>query len=226
MSDVSRRRLVEAATHELHTPLTAILGYQELLADGVYGELAEPAREAVIRIGRSAQHLMSLIDGLLDAILVEADDLELDLEDVFLGDVVGAAVEATRDLADDRGFSVQVALPAGVRPLRTDPVRLRRSLELILITLIRYAETATGLEIGGEPGDAVRLTFGPARLTPDMLRPDPSVRASSDRLSLRLAVAQRVLAALGGGLELAPADGLSHVVVHLPAAAPERASPD
>ena len=72
------RDLIGVLGHELRTPLAAILGYQELLADGLYGELNDRQREPVNRIQQSAQQLIHLLDGLqelADAGACEADEI-------------------------------------------------------------------------------------------------------------------------------------------------------
>src|SRR5687768_8696407 len=58
------RDLIGVLGHELRTPLAAILGYQELLSDGLYGDLSDRQREPVERIHQSAQQLLHLLDGL------------------------------------------------------------------------------------------------------------------------------------------------------------------
>jgi signal transduction histidine kinase len=64
-------------SHELSTPLNAILGFSELLLDGIYGEPPEKMRSAVERIQRNGRHLLGLINDVLDLSKIEAGQLRL-----------------------------------------------------------------------------------------------------------------------------------------------------
>ena len=107
------RGLIDVVAHELRTPLAAILGYQELMADGLYGPLPKGIDDAVHRIGRSARQLLSLVDG-LD--LLDADSQEpavgaaaFDVSTVFEALAPGVQEDATA-----RGLTLaEIALKLG-----------------------------------------------------------------------------------------------------------------
>ena len=79
-------------SHELRTPLNAILGYTELIMDEIYGEVPEKIREVLDRVQKSGQHLLGLINAVLDLSKIEAGQLILSLDDYSIAEVVYTAL--------------------------------------------------------------------------------------------------------------------------------------
>lgn len=210
------RRYLESAAHELHTPLTAILGYQELLAEGIYGELDPGAADAVTRIGRAGTQLMQLIDGLLDVLFLESESLRLEAVDVEIGPLLEEVIGEARGAAQERGADFPAEVPPGLPVVRTDPERLRRVIALALLAAFRASSGATmPIEVRDER--PVRVLVRGSSLSPGVLEPELDREPGSDRLSLRLAVARRVMHGLGGSLELAAeTDGTVTIEMTLP----------
>ena len=71
-------------SHELRTPLNAVLGYTELMQDGLYGELAPETKEVLVRIQANGNHLLGLINDVLDLSKIEAGQLVLSIDDYSL----------------------------------------------------------------------------------------------------------------------------------------------
>lgn len=219
MSDARlSHRYLESAAHELHTPLTAILGYQELLADGIYGDLEPEAHEAVTRIGRAGNHLMQLIDGLIDVLFLESKSLRLDAVDVEIGAFLGDVVSEARLAAQERGADFPGELPLPLQTVRTDPERLRRAFALAFIAAIRASSGARmPVRVSATDDGPVRVVVSGTALSPAALEPELDREPGADRLSLRLAVARRILAALGGELQLREeSDGTGTLELRLP----------
>jgi PAS domain S-box-containing protein len=76
-------------SHELRTPLNAVSGYVDLLEMGVRGPVTEPQREDLRRIRRASQHLLSLINDILNYARLEAGSVELHLSDIPIADALG-----------------------------------------------------------------------------------------------------------------------------------------
>ena len=81
-------------SHELRTPLNAVLGYTELILDDIFGEVPPPIREMLERVKTNGQHLLGLINDVLDLSKIEAGQLTLSLGDYAMGEVVHAVVSA------------------------------------------------------------------------------------------------------------------------------------
>lgn len=191
----ARDHFFDLATHELRSPLAAILGYQELLQDGAYGDLDDAAAEPVTRIGRSARHLLNLIDGIIELSRLRAGGLRPELEPVNTAVLLSGIADAFRSHATDRGLEPRVTLPEGLPTITSDPDRLLRALDLFLTSAIKHpAGREIHLDVRSD-GDDLRVRIHPTEFSLRDQDPDPEVR-----LGIRLAVAERVAELLGGGL--------------------------
>ncbi len=115
----AQERFFELVTHELRSPLSAILGYQELLEDGVYGSLDDVAAEPVERIGRSARHLVNLVEGLVELTRLRTGTLRPDLEPLGLGVLLSSVADAFRTQLRERGLEPIVHMPDALPAVRT-----------------------------------------------------------------------------------------------------------
>ena len=93
-------------SHELRTPLNSVLGFTELLVDGIYGELPDKAKTTVARVQANGRHLLGLINDVLDLSKIEAGQLTLTLEDYSVGQVVRSTVAAVEPLARAKGLNL------------------------------------------------------------------------------------------------------------------------
>jgi signal transduction histidine kinase len=105
-------------SHELRTPLAAVLGYAELLREGIYGALPETSVPILSRIRSNGQHLLGLINTVLDISKIEAGQFKLNLAEYALGSIVETVMVATESLAAAKklAFKTDVAkeLPYGL----------------------------------------------------------------------------------------------------------------
>lgn len=192
---------LDLATHELRSPLSAILGYQELLADGAYGELDEPMAEAIERIGRSARHLLHLIDGLVELSRIRSGTLRPDVETVNLGVLLSSVADAFRTAARDRGLEPHVEMPPALPSIRSDQTRLLRAFDLLITSAVKYP---AGRDIAfrvSVAGDRITTRIDGTELTPGHPAEDLAVR-----LGIRLAVVDGMARVLGGALVLEEGD--------------------
>jgi signal transduction histidine kinase len=88
-----------------------VLGYTELLVDGIYGQLPEKALGVLERILTNGKHLLGLINDVLDLSRIEAGQLTLSVEDYAMPAVVHSVVSATEVLAKAKGLSLLVSVP-------------------------------------------------------------------------------------------------------------------
>ena len=83
-------------SHELRTPLNAIMGFSEVLTDGLMGDLPEHQRALIGNIFSSGEHLLALINDILDLSKVEAGKMSLDLEPVQMSSLFRAVSPSSR----------------------------------------------------------------------------------------------------------------------------------
>jgi len=113
-------------SHELRTPLNAVLGFAHLLESGVIAPSSPGFRGALAQIATSSQHLLQLIDSMLDFAKSELGRLEFRPEPVDLTRLIGEVVELQQVSASRRGLGITLHIGDGVGTIHADPVRLRQ----------------------------------------------------------------------------------------------------
>jgi protein-histidine pros-kinase len=131
----AKDRFLASMSHELRTPLNAIIGFTGTLLMRLPGPLTLEQEKQLGTVQTSAKHLLSLINDLLDLTKIESGTVELHLEPVPCQNVIQEVVTALRPLAEGKGLTFDVTLPAINLMVHTD----RRALSQILINLTNNA---------------------------------------------------------------------------------------
>ncbi|MGJ8570644.1 MAG: sensor histidine kinase [Hoeflea sp.] len=144
-SNDSKTRFLAAVSHELRTPLNAIIGFSDILAREMFGKFSdERQREYVGLIHQSGQHLLSLVNTMLDMSKIEAGRYEVFVEAFPIADVIDNCDAMLRLQASNRGVTLTRRLARGAD---TDVVADRSAVQQILINLVGNAIKFT--EAGG-----------------------------------------------------------------------------
>ncbi len=130
-------------SHELRTPLNSVLGFTELLVDGIYGELPERAKATVSRVQANGRHLLGLINDVLDLSKIEAGQLTLAIEDYAVGQIVHSAVTAVEPLARAKGLSLAATVAENLPLGLGDERRLTQVLMNLAGNAVKFTETGT-----------------------------------------------------------------------------------
>ncbi|PLZ03081.1 hybrid sensor histidine kinase/response regulator [Burkholderia sp. WAC0059] len=139
----AKSRYVTGLSHELRTPLNSILGYAQLLLQAK-DELPTGRQHAVQTILRSGEHLLALVDGLLDVARIEAGKLQLNVTKVSLPDFIAHIASMLRPLAAEKALNFEVQ--AGSRlpqVVRSDEKCMRQILTNLIVNAIRFTPTGT-----------------------------------------------------------------------------------
>jgi len=136
--DRLKNEFLASMSHELRTPLNSIIGYAEVMLDGVDGELPDEAMEDVQAIYDSGKHLLSMINDILDLAKIEAERLELDRTALPLAVVVEEVQRATAILVKDKPVEIKVELPADLPTIYADHVRLRQILNNLVSNAVKF----------------------------------------------------------------------------------------
>src|SRR5207253_1526467 len=115
-------------SHELRTPLNAILGFSQVLQKRLFGELSEKQGEYVEDIRSSGNHLLSLINDVLDLSKVEAGQIELEVAPFSLREAVERGVAMVRERASKNGVALAAETEPGVQVVSGDARRTRQIL--------------------------------------------------------------------------------------------------
>jgi signal transduction histidine kinase/CheY-like chemotaxis protein/CHASE3 domain sensor protein len=146
-------------SHELRTPLNAILGFSELMLDGAAEAFDESTRrEFLLTIHKSGQHLLGLINDVLDISKIEAGHLELRLEPLLIADVIDDVLGSVRSLATSKRIAlVADAQDRGV--VTADPQRLKQILLNLLSNALKFTESGGTVAVSARRmGDEMRIS--------------------------------------------------------------------
>ena len=140
-------------SHELRTPLNAIIGFSEVLNERMFGELNEKQGEYLKDIHASGQHLLSLINDILDLSKIEAGRMELELADFDLPAAMDNAVTLVRERASRRGITLQRVVGERVGAIRGDERKIRQVLLNLLSNAIKFTPEGGRVEVAAALAD-------------------------------------------------------------------------
>ncbi|MCK6538971.1 MAG: PAS domain S-box protein [Anaerolineales bacterium] len=138
-------------SHELRTPLNAIIGLSESLAEKTVGELNEKQAKYVGVIAESGQHLLELINDILDLAKIEAGQIRLDRDKVNVSAVCQSGLRMIHQLANKKNLEVSFEMDAGLGLIRADERRLKQMLVNLLSNAVKFTPEGgrIGLEVRG-----------------------------------------------------------------------------
>jgi len=199
-------------SHELRTPLNGMLGFSELLVDGLYGELPEKALEVMDRIQKDGKHLLGLINDVLDISKIDAGQLHLFIEDYSLESIVESVVASTGSLAHAKAIELKADVAPDLPIGRGDSRRLTQVLLNIVGNAIKFTDTGSvevrAKEVNGHFTIAVQDTgpgISPAdqgRIFGEFQQVDNSITREKGGTGLGLSIARRLVDVHGGRIDL------------------------
>jgi len=133
-----KSRFLASASHELRTPLTAIIGFSELLGGQTAGQLNDKQQRYAQNILVSGQHLLLLINDILDLSKIEAGKMALNLQAVDLHTLAESTAAVVEQQAQQAGLVLEVRLPPAIAPLIADPRQVRQILLNLLTNAIKF----------------------------------------------------------------------------------------
>jgi PAS domain S-box-containing protein len=139
-------------SHELRTPLNAILGLSESLAEQTAGPLNEKQQRYVTTISESGQHLLSLINDILDLAKIESGQIVLNIDEIDLKRVCQASLRMINELAHKKNQKVLLELDASIDSIWADERRLKQMLVNLLSNAVKFTpeNRQLGLEVHGD----------------------------------------------------------------------------
>jgi signal transduction histidine kinase/CheY-like chemotaxis protein len=137
--DRMKTQFLANMSHELRTPLNSIIGFSRVMLKGIDGPLTELQQTDLTSIYNSGQHLLNLINSILDMSKIEAGKMDLSFEEVSLPAAFEAALSGARVLIEDKPVELRSELSGEVPTVWADPQRVRQ----ILINLVANAEKFT-----------------------------------------------------------------------------------
>ncbi|MBN1430684.1 MAG: GAF domain-containing protein [Anaerolineae bacterium] len=137
--DKLKNEFLASMSHELRTPLNSIIGYSELMIDGIGEEIDPMSLEDLKSIHSSGQYLLALINDVLDLAKIEAGRLELNKSEVNFTELAPEIMEATRVLTQEKpNIKLEMDIPENTPILYADPLRLRQIVWNLLSNAIKF----------------------------------------------------------------------------------------
>jgi PAS domain S-box-containing protein len=133
-----KSEFLASMSHELRTPINALIGYASLMLDRIYGDLTPRQEEGLNRIQGAAQHLLALINDILDLAKIEAGRMPLHLDDVRLGDIMTEISQQIEPLVKKKKLTFSVEMPTGDLVLHTDRTKVKQILLNLLSNAVKF----------------------------------------------------------------------------------------
>jgi signal transduction histidine kinase/HAMP domain-containing protein len=136
--DKLKSEFLATISHELRTPLNSVLGYSEIILEGIDGPIGPEAEEDVRAIHENGQHLLKLINDVLDLAKIEAGRMTLDLEDVPLPPLIDKILTANAGLLAGKPLTMTTDVSPDLPPVEADPLRLQQVLNNLISNAVKF----------------------------------------------------------------------------------------
>src|SRR5262249_33663167 len=134
-------------SHELRTPLNAIIGFSEVLNERMFGELNEKQEEYLQDIHASGQHLLSLINDILDLSKIEAGRMERELADFHLPTAIDNALILVRERAGRRGIRLGSTIDKSLATICADERKVKQVLLNLLSNALKFTPEGGRIDV-------------------------------------------------------------------------------
>ena len=156
----AKSEFLSRMSHELRTPMNAILGFAQLLTMSQKEPLSAVQKERVKQIVKGGEHLLGLINEILDMSRIEAGRVQISPEPVSLRDIIQEAIDLTAPLADSRSIQIQLNLEMKGNPfVMADRQRLKQILLNLLSNAVKYNRPGGFVAIHCEPTQPDRAAW-------------------------------------------------------------------
>ncbi|TEU00101.1 MAG: response regulator [Anaerolineales bacterium] len=149
-ADRLKSQFLANMSHELRTPLNSIIGFSRVILKGIDGPVTENQEQDLSAIYNAGQHLLGLINDILDLSKIEAGKMELTFSEVDLPEIIRGVMSTAVGLVKDKPIELVLDLPDDLPSIQADNIRLRQ----ILLNLV---SNATKFTDEGHIGISVRL---------------------------------------------------------------------
>jgi signal transduction histidine kinase len=207
-----KTEFLASMSHELRTPLSAILGFADLLATSPKETLSLRARESLERIKRNGEHLLSLINDILDLAKAEAGRLDVRFAPVNIPQLARACVAEVDSLRASTDVQLRADVGEAMVELRTDVQRVRQILLNLLSNALKFTQRGEVVLAVEETADDVRLAVSdtgigiPEHAIGELFREFHQLDVGDGRkypgTGIGLALSRRLARALGGEIEV------------------------
>lgn len=229
-----RNKFVATVSHELRTPLTSILGYADLAAEETDGSPVMDEYLSVIQ--RNSQHLLSLVEELLQEQQVRMGESGCHPERLRVAELVSAAVESQQPQAHGKQQTLTAHVEVDTPPIWSEPSRIMQVISNLITNALKYTPPGGAVDVTTHTGSgSVGFTVtddGPgmeaddaAKIFSPFYRTRSATRSSAGGVGLGLSICRAIVEAHGGHIAVTTAPGAgTSIFVSLPLSAEQEAA--
>ncbi|HEU5208557.1 MAG TPA: ATP-binding protein [Longimicrobiales bacterium] len=218
-------------SHELRTPINVILGYTSLMRERIYGVLTDQQDEALAKVYNTSQHLLELINDILDLSKIEAGKMPLHLEQVLLPEVIDELGETIEPMVRAKELEFRTSVAPDLPVLDTDRTKLKQVLLNLISNAIKFTHEGHVALTVAHVGGIVRITVEDTgvgikpedleAIFEDFRQIDQSHTREYGGTGLGLSITRKLLTLLGGSIAVESTYGSgTKFVIELPCTAP------
>ncbi|HET7273961.1 MAG TPA: ATP-binding protein [Longimicrobiaceae bacterium] len=209
-----KSQFLASMSHELRTPINALLGYTSLMRDQIYGELTERQNEALGRMYMASQHLLELVNDILDLAKIEAGKMPVHIEAVNVGTLIRELSQTVEPMVRRKKLEYRVDVEDDIPVLETDRTKIKQILLNLLSNAIKFTHeghvsvsartlpNGQGVEITtSDSGIGIRDENIP-KIFEDFRQVDQSSTREYGGTGLGLSITKKLLHLLGGTIEV------------------------
>ena len=204
-------------SHELRTPLNSIIGFSRVIIKGIDGPVTDLQEQDLSAIYNSGQHLLRLINDILDLSKIDAGKMELAFDDVNVAELLQSVVPTVNGLIKDKSITLEQRIEPDIPIIRADAMRLRQVMINLLSNAAKFTENGTitiSAEVqsnsNGQQEVIVKVTDTGAGIAPEdrgkLFQPFSQVDASPTRKTggtgLGLSISRRLVELHGGLIDV------------------------
>lgn len=139
-ADKLKSQFLANMSHELRTPLNSIIGFSRVILKGIDGPVTDLQQQDLLAIHNSGQHLLGLINDILDLSRIEAGKMELTFDEVNLSELITSVMSTAAGLVKDKSITLHRDLPADLPTVRADAMRIRQVLLNLLSNAAKFTD--------------------------------------------------------------------------------------
>lgn len=213
LANKAKSRFLANMSDELRTPLNAIIGFSELTTKRIFGPLDDRYHDYAEDIHTSANHLLTILNDILDISKAESHELHLDMRDVSINGIVSELNRMMMPLIEEGRIVFDVAIRDDLPRIRVDPTRFKQAMLNLISNAIKFTPAGGRVSVtASETDDTMVVTVadsGPGIAADDLsnvVKPFFQVDSSLDRkyegTGLGLPIAKRFVELMGGEFAL------------------------